>query len=84
MKRITTYASFEVRLSAEDPARIDPDGRREELLVNLRSIYPPAREALGPIAFDFDHRPARPGRPMPMTPSQYAQRATSSAFPKDC
>jgi ASC-1-like (ASCH) protein/8-oxo-dGTP pyrophosphatase MutT (NUDIX family)/ubiquinone/menaquinone biosynthesis C-methylase UbiE len=73
VKRITTYASFDDLLSAEDPARIDPDGRREELLVNLRTIYPPAKEALGPIAFEFDHRPARPGRPMPMTPSQYAQ-----------
>ncbi|MCX5097221.1 NUDIX hydrolase [Streptomyces sp. NBC_00365] len=73
MKRITTYASFDDLLGAEDPARIDPDGRREELLVNLRTIYPPAKEALGPIAFEFDHRPARPGRPMPMTPSQYAQ-----------
>jgi ASC-1-like (ASCH) protein/8-oxo-dGTP pyrophosphatase MutT (NUDIX family) len=73
VKRITPYASFDDLLSAEDPARIDPDGRREELLVNLRTIYPPAKEALGPIAFEFDHRPARPGRPMPMTPSQYAQ-----------
>ncbi|MFE9970152.1 methyltransferase domain-containing protein [Streptomyces hirsutus] len=73
VKRITTYGSFEDLLSAEDPARIDPDGRREELLVSLRSIYPPAKEALGALAFEFDHRPARPGRPMPMTPSQYAQ-----------
>ncbi|MFF3583921.1 methyltransferase domain-containing protein [Streptomyces mirabilis] len=64
VKRITSYASFEDLLSAEDPARIDPAGRREELLVNLRTIYPPAKEALGPIAFEFDHRPARPGRPM--------------------
>ncbi|MGW1756404.1 NUDIX domain-containing protein [Streptomyces mirabilis] len=73
MRRITTYASFDDLLSAEDPARIDPDGPREELFVNLRGIYPPAKEALGVLAFEFDHRPARPGRPMPMTPSQYAQ-----------
>jgi ASC-1-like (ASCH) protein/8-oxo-dGTP pyrophosphatase MutT (NUDIX family)/protein-L-isoaspartate O-methyltransferase len=73
VKRITPYASFEDLLDAEDPARIDPDGRREEMLVNLRSIYPPAKEALGALAFELDHRPARPGRPMPMTPSQYAQ-----------
>lgn len=73
VKRITKYASFDDLLSAEDPARIDPDGPREELLVDLRSIYPPAKEALGALAFEFDHRPARPGRPMPMTPSHYAQ-----------
>ncbi|MGW0791329.1 NUDIX domain-containing protein [Streptomyces sp. NPDC002911] len=73
VKRITPYASFEDLLGAEDPARIDPDGPREELLVDLRTIYPPAKEALGLLAFEFDHRPARPGSPMPMTPAQYAQ-----------
>ncbi|MFD7947252.1 methyltransferase [Streptomyces sp. NPDC059744] len=73
VKRITPYASFEDLLSAEDATLIDPDGPREGLLLNLRAIYPPAKEALGPLAFEFDHRPARPGRPMPMTPSQYAQ-----------
>lgn len=73
VQRITPYASFEDLLRAEDPARIDPDGPREELLAALRTIYPPDREVLGPLAFEFDHRPARPGRPMPMTPGQYAR-----------
>ncbi|MFD8462987.1 methyltransferase [Streptomyces antimycoticus] len=73
VKRITPHASFEDLLSVEDPARIDPDGPREDLLVNLRGIYPPAKEALGALAFEFDHRPARPGQPMPMTPAQYVQ-----------
>ncbi|GGU55817.1 hypothetical protein GCM10010211_20790 [Streptomyces albospinus] len=73
VKRITPYASFEDLLSAEDATCIDPDGSREDLLRNLRGIYPQAKEALGTLAFEFDHRPARPGRPMPMTPSQYAQ-----------
>ncbi|MEU9190139.1 NUDIX domain-containing protein [Streptomyces sp. NPDC048484] len=73
VKRVTPYASFEDLLSAEDATRIDPDGPREDLLLNLRAIYPPAREALGTLAFEFDHRPALPGHPMPMTPSQYAQ-----------
>ncbi|MET9552308.1 NUDIX domain-containing protein [Streptomyces sp. NPDC006645] len=72
VKRITPYASFYDLLSAEDPARIDPDAPREDLLRNLRAIHPPAEEALGALAFEFDHRPARPGRPMPMTPTQYA------------
>ncbi|MEV4997030.1 NUDIX domain-containing protein [Streptomyces niveus] len=73
VKRITPYASFDDLLSVEDPTRIDPDGPREDLLRNLRAIYPLAKEDLGTLAFEFDHRPARPGRPMPMTPTQYAQ-----------
>ncbi|WP_371534867.1 methyltransferase [Streptomyces sp. NBC_01023] len=73
VKRVTPYASFDDLLSAEDPARIDPDGPREELLTSLRTNFPVAEEYLGTLAFEFDHRPAQPGRPMPMTPSQYAQ-----------
>lgn len=71
VQRITPYASFEELLNAEDPSRIDPDARSGELLVNLRRIYPPDKEALGALAFEFDHRPARPGHPLPMTPAQY-------------
>ncbi|MEV0694090.1 NUDIX domain-containing protein [Streptomyces sp. NPDC050388] len=73
VQRVTRYPSFEDLLGSEDPARVDPDGPLGELLTDLRSIYPPAKEALGVLAFEFDHRPARPGRPMPMTPTQYAQ-----------
>ncbi|MEU5087700.1 methyltransferase [Streptomyces sp. NPDC021356] len=73
VQRITPYASFEDLLETEDPGRIDPDGWPDALLVSLRDIYPPAKEALGALAFEFDHRTARPGRPMPMTPSQYAR-----------
>ncbi|MFF7559349.1 NUDIX domain-containing protein [Streptomyces pseudovenezuelae] len=73
VRRITSYPSFEDLLDTEDPARIDPDGTPGELLSTLRSIYPPAKEALGVLALAFDHRPARPGRPMPMTPTQYAE-----------
>ncbi|MGW7095886.1 NUDIX domain-containing protein [Streptomyces sp. NPDC054874] len=73
VQRITPYRSFEDLLSSEDPARIDPNGPPGELLAVLRSIYPSDREALGVLAFAFDHRPARTGRPMPMTPQAYAQ-----------
>ncbi|MFK4071343.1 NUDIX domain-containing protein [Streptomyces sp. NPDC029674] len=73
VRRITQYPSFEDLLSSEDAARIDPDGPPGELLAGLRGLYPPAQEAFGVLAFAFDHRPARPGRPMPMTPTQYAQ-----------
>ncbi|MCX4724340.1 methyltransferase domain-containing protein [Streptomyces sp. NBC_01306] len=73
VKRVTPYASFEELLSAEDPARIDPDGLREDLLTGLRTGCPAAEASPGPLAFEFDHRPAQPGRPMPMTPTEYAQ-----------
>ncbi|MFJ3185304.1 NUDIX domain-containing protein [Streptomyces halstedii] len=73
VQRITSYPSFEDLLRSEDTARIDPDGPSEELLANIRGIYPSAKEALGVLALVFDHRPARPGRPMPMTAEEYAQ-----------
>ncbi|MER6033962.1 NUDIX domain-containing protein [Streptomyces sp. NPDC001835] len=75
VRRITAYGSFTALLDTEDPSRIDPDAQREELLAALRGIYSPSREAMGPLAFEFDHRPARPGRPLPMAPAQYAQTA---------
>ncbi|WP_320783539.1 transposase family protein [Streptomyces sp. CRN 30] len=61
VKRTTWYASFEDLLGAEDPARIDPDRPPDGLLVELRGdlcgIHPPAEEALGAVAIEFDHRP---------------------------
>ncbi|MHC5256239.1 NUDIX domain-containing protein [Streptomyces sp. UC4497] len=71
--RITRYADFAELLAAEDASRIDPDATREEQLANLRRIYPPQKEALGPIAIEFDHRPALAGQPMPMSPEAYVQ-----------
>ncbi|SDD14175.1 hypothetical protein [Streptomyces prasinopilosus] len=47
VQRITPYPSFEDLLSSEDTARIDPDGPPDELLADLRRVYPPAKEALG-------------------------------------
>ncbi|MFE8018041.1 hypothetical protein ACFU3O_35540 [Streptomyces antibioticus] len=73
VQRLTPYPSFEDLLGSEDIAAIDPDGPPGELPSNLRGIYPPAKEALGVLALAFDHRPARPGRPMPMTAEEYAQ-----------
>ncbi|WP_327352764.1 methyltransferase domain-containing protein [Streptomyces sp. NBC_01304] len=73
IQRATRYTSFEELLAAEDPAHIDPDASRAEQLVNLRRIYPPAKEALGVLAFEFDHRAGRGGFPMPMAPAEYVQ-----------
>ncbi|RPK92316.1 NUDIX domain-containing protein [Streptomyces sp. ADI98-10] len=73
VQRVSPYASFEDLLSSEDAARIDLEGPPEALLADLRGIYPPDKEALGVLALAFDHRPALPGRPMPMTAEEYAQ-----------
>ncbi|MFD7862246.1 NUDIX domain-containing protein [Streptomyces sp. NPDC059783] len=73
VQRITPYPSFEDLLRSEDTGRIDPDGSPDKLLTNLHDIYPPTKEALGVLALSFDHRPARPGRPMPMSAEEYAQ-----------
>ncbi|MGP3751035.1 NUDIX domain-containing protein [Streptomyces sp. IBSNAI001] len=73
VQRISPYSSFEDLLRSEDSARIDPDGPPGGLLTNLHGMYPPAKEALGVLALAFDHRPVRPGRPMPMTAVEYAR-----------
>ncbi|MEU2263839.1 NUDIX domain-containing protein [Streptomyces sp. NPDC019645] len=71
--QITPYASFAELLTTEDASRIDPDTTRAEQLANLRRIYPPVKEALGPLAIEFDHRPALAGQPLPMSPEAYVQ-----------
>lgn len=73
VQRFTPYSSFADLLDSEETGRINPDGPPGELLANLRNIYQPAKEALDALALAFDHRPARPGRPLPITPAQYAQ-----------
>ncbi|MFJ9041230.1 NUDIX domain-containing protein [Streptomyces sp. NPDC102406] len=73
VQRVTPYATFEDLLQAEDAARIDPDTPYDHLLTTLRNIYPTTGESLGVLAFAFDHRPARSGRSMPLTPTQYAR-----------
>ncbi|MFC9290720.1 ASCH domain-containing protein [Streptomyces sp. NPDC057052] len=73
VQRITPYPSFDDLLRSENTARINPDGSPDELLANLHGIYPPAKEALGALALAFNYRPARPGRPLPMTAEEYAQ-----------
>ncbi|WP_078884164.1 methyltransferase domain-containing protein [Streptomyces sp. NRRL S-340] len=71
VRRITEHSGFEELLAAHDPRRIDPDAAPAGLLGTLRRLYPPAEERLGVLAFEFDHRPGRPGRPLPMTPAEY-------------
>ncbi len=61
--RIADYPDFEALLLAEDAAAIAPDCSPERLLEDLRSIYPPEKEALGVYALCLsgeDHA-AEPG-----------------------
>ena len=63
IERIDRYASFEEMLAHEDPGSIAPppfgkgelaDGPRlDELLLDLRRIYPPEKEALGVVALEL-------------------------------
>jgi ASC-1-like (ASCH) protein len=54
VKRVTAYDDFEALLDGEGPANINPTATREEQLVNLRTIYPPEKEALGTLAIKIE------------------------------
>lgn len=71
VRRTTAHASFGELLAAHDSRRVDPDVRHAELLGVLRGTHSPTEEELGVLAFEFDHRPARPGQPLPMAPADY-------------
>ena len=51
--RIGRYGSHEALLEVEEPQRIAPGMSHEELLAELREIYPPEKEALGVIALEI-------------------------------
>ncbi len=54
VKRVTAYADFESLLDGEGPATVNPTSTREEQLGNIRSIYPPDKEALGALAIEIE------------------------------
>ena len=51
--RIGRYADFEELLAHEDPAAIAPELPADELLMAIRQIYGPEKEALGAIALEL-------------------------------
>ena len=53
VSRVARYNSHEALLEREDTTRIAPGMSRGELLVALRRIYPPEKEALGVIALEI-------------------------------
>ena len=57
IRRIGRYADFGELLAQEDPAAIAPDLTLEALLLALRALYPPEREALGAVALEIEQEP---------------------------
>jgi ASC-1-like (ASCH) protein len=51
--RVTEYPSFEALLDGEGPSRVNPSSSREQQLADIRSIYPPEMEALGPLSIEI-------------------------------
>lgn len=53
VKRVTEYPDFEALLDGEGPANVNPTATREHQLANIRTIYPPEKEALGALAIEI-------------------------------
>jgi ASC-1-like (ASCH) protein len=53
IQRIGRYSSFEELLTQEDPYRIAPELKPDELLDALHTLYPAEKEALGVIALEI-------------------------------
>ncbi|MFI8894859.1 ASCH domain-containing protein [Streptomyces paradoxus] len=51
--RVAQYPNFEALLDGEGPANVNPTSTREQQLANIRSIYPPEKEALGALAIEM-------------------------------
>jgi ASC-1-like (ASCH) protein len=54
VKRVTEYPDFEALLDGEGPGTVNPAASREEQLANIRTIYPPEKEALGALAIEIE------------------------------
>ena len=58
LARIALYPDFATLLAHEDAVQIAPDLAPEALLVAMRSIYPPEKEALGTVALQLEPVPS--------------------------
>jgi ASC-1-like (ASCH) protein len=54
VRQVTPYPDFEALLDGEGPANVNPIASRDEQLANIRSIYPPEKEALGALAIKIE------------------------------
>ncbi|MFJ9246226.1 ASCH domain-containing protein [Streptomyces sp. NPDC101776] len=53
VRRVTEYAGFEALLDGEGPSHVNPAAARDAQLAGIRPIYPPEKEALGPLAIEI-------------------------------
>ncbi|MFI7702484.1 ASCH domain-containing protein [Nonomuraea sp. NPDC049480] len=54
VRRLARYTSFEELLDTEGAERVNPDVGRDEQLGRIRTIYPPEKETLGPLAIELE------------------------------
>ncbi|MFE4420395.1 ASCH domain-containing protein [Streptomyces sp. NPDC056817] len=52
--RVAEYPDFGALLDGEGAANVNPNSSREQQLANIRSIYPPHKEALGALAIEIE------------------------------
>jgi ASC-1-like (ASCH) protein len=54
VKRVAQYKTFDEMMAAEDPQKIHPTLSADEQLTDIKRIYPPEKEKLGVIIFEFE------------------------------
>lgn len=51
--RVASYSSFSGMMAQEDPVKINPTKSAEEQLREIKKIFPPSKEKMGVIIFEF-------------------------------
>ena len=51
--RVASYASFAEMMRREDPKKINPNQSAEDQLREIREIFPPDKERIGVLVFEF-------------------------------
>lgn len=52
--RVVLYRDFSEMMAAEDPVKINPEKSASDQLEEIRGIFPPNKERLGVIAFEYE------------------------------
>lgn len=53
VKRVAQYRTFDDMMAAEDPVKINPTLSARQQLADMKKIFPPEKEKLGVIIFEF-------------------------------
>lgn len=51
--RVVQYSSFQEMMDNEDPTKINPHQSAEDQLAEIRRIFPPNKERIGVLLFEF-------------------------------